>query len=173
MTKQSITEKMTSEQISLYEKFSGKFPFPVIEFAVQLGIKIYVTDMPKNISGKIVKQNNHYEILLNESHGARRLRFTLAHELGHFFNDKNYLDDCHEITDESKQLFRAKHHNVSSDMRNRDVMANQFAAELLMPEDKFIEQWKKYRTPEEVANFFNVSTQAVLVRATVLLGEIF
>ena len=62
---------------------------------------------------------------------------------------------------------------IDHDMRARDINANQFAAELLMPEKKFIEIWQRKTTPEQVAKFFGVSVDAVKIRASVLLGEIF
>ncbi len=58
-------------------------------------------------------------------------------------------------------------------MREMDVRANEFAMALLMPEDKFIEVWIHKTTPEQVAKFFNVSVDAVKIRASMLLGEIF
>jgi len=58
-------------------------------------------------------------------------------------------------------------------MRAMDINANQFAAELLMPEKKFIEIWKKETISGQVAKFFGVSVEAVKIRASVLLGEIF
>lgn len=59
------------------------------------------------------------------------------------------------------------------EMRKMDVEANRFAFELLMPEEKFIEIWNKETTPEQVAKFFGVSSDAAKIRAFVLLGEIF
>lgn len=62
---------------------------------------------------------------------------------------------------------------IDDEMRMMDIKANEFAFELLMPEDKFIEIWNKKTTPEEVAKFFGVTVDAVKIRAYSLLGEIF
>jgi len=62
---------------------------------------------------------------------------------------------------------------LNQDMIERDKRANEFAFELLMPQEKFIEVWNKSISPEEVAKFFGVSTDAAKIRASVLLGEIF
>ena len=168
-----VTEKLTPEQNVIYSKFRNAFPFPLIEFSNELGIEVYAVDLPSHISGKIENRNGKYIIQLNQNHSSKRLRFTLAHELGHFFNDKDYLDSGNEITDQSKQLYRSQGITFDPDMQKRDVKANRFAAEILMPEDAFIKKWQESKTPEEVANLFNVSLDAVRYRAATLLGEIF
>ena len=101
----------------------------------------------------------------------------MAHELGHYFNDKDYLENKGEISDSTKQstrkfLFRQSKPVIDREMVVMDNKANKFAAELLMPEDIFIEKWQEYNNPQQVANFFAVSVQAVNIRASKLLGEI-
>ncbi|MFA6036522.1 MAG: ImmA/IrrE family metallo-endopeptidase [Legionellales bacterium] len=169
----NLTDNMTTMEQSIYSKFKNIFPFPLVEFSVELGIEVYATDMSPYISGKIENRNGQYIIQLNQNHSPKRLRFTLAHELGHFFNDKDYLDSGHEITDGTKQLYRAKGITLDPGMQQRDIRANRFAAEILMPEDVFIRKWQETKTPEEVAKFFNVSLEAARYRAANLLGEIF
>ena len=105
------------------------------------------------------------------------MKFTLAHELGHYLNDKDYLDDNGEMKDGSKQSPRWLHRKEKSfkndkDMRRRDVKANKFAADLLMPKDVFIEKWQELSTPQKVAEYFGVSLEATHIRASSLLGEI-
>jgi Zn-dependent peptidase ImmA (M78 family) len=168
-----ITEKMTLDQKEIYSKLRDSFPFPLVEFANELGVEVYAVDLPSHISGKIENKNGKYIIQLNQNNSPKRLRFTLAHELGHFFNDKDYLDSGHEITDQSKQLYLAQGIALDPDIQKRDVIANQFAAEILMPEAAFIKTWKESKTPEEVASFFNVSLDAVKYRSANLLGEIY
>jgi len=168
-----ITKNMTPEQTGIYSKFRNSFPFPLVEFANELGIEVYAADMPSHISGKIENKDGKYIIQLNQNNSPKRLRFTLAHELGHFFNDKDYLDSVSEITDQSKQLYRSQGVTLDPDMQQRDVNANRFAAEILMPEEEFIKKWKESKTPEEVASYFNVSLDAVKYRSANLLGEIY
>jgi len=173
----NITEKMNPEQKEIYDKYKNEFPFKIVEFINELGIKVFAENLPSNHSGYIEKKNNEYHIHVNEAHSSTRIRFTLAHELGHFFYDGSYLDQHQAIIDSSKQaekkLFR--HGNISldnPDMREMDVRANKFAAELLMPEKKFIEIWHTEYSPERVALFFNVSVEATKIRAANLIGEI-
>ena len=58
------------------------------------------------------------------------------------------------------------------DLIKREVRANKFAAELLMPTEKFIEIWKKTKNIEEIATLFKVSAEAVKYRAVNVLGVI-
>lgn len=172
-----ITVKMSATEKVVYEKYRNSFPFPVVQFADEIGLKIFVTEKaPESMCGAISKHNDEYHIVVNGNHSETRMRFTVAHELGHYFNDKAYLDNAGEIKDESKQskkwLFRQDNAPHDPAMARMDVLANRLAADLLMPKDAFIEKWEELRTPEDVAEFFNVSPDAARVRAAVLLGEI-
>lgn len=55
---------------------------------------------------------------------------------------------------------------ADSSYRLREQRANEFAAELLMPESKFVQQWIDLGTVEKVADYFGVSKPAAIVRAT-------
>ena len=174
-----IASKMSDLEKTVYERHRNTFPFPIVEFATEIGLKVFIADdLPDSLSGAISKVGTDYHIIVNGSHSEKRMRFTLAHEIGHYFNDRDYLDKTGEIVDQSKQskrwLFRHKNTNSPHDpkMAKMDARANRFAADLLMPMDVFIEQWEQARTPEEVADYFNVSPDAARVRAAVLLGEI-
>ncbi|UAT42651.1 ImmA/IrrE family metallo-endopeptidase [Anaplasmataceae bacterium AB001_6] len=163
-----VTGKMTKEQKSIFEKYRGEYPFNVIDFAIELGIKMFTCDdLEDDISGYIEKDKatGTFSITVNTKHSLRRNRFTIAHEVGHFFYDDDYLTKNHKI-EENPRLNR----NTQLLSPQREILANQFAAELLMPSSKFIEIYKKSNTLQEVASFFNVSVEAVTVRAHILLG---
>jgi Zn-dependent peptidase ImmA (M78 family) len=172
-----ITEKMDDSQKIIYQKYSNSYPFKIVEFINDLGVIVTAADMPSYISGAVRKEDNGYRIYFNDKNSSTRIRFTLAHELGHFFYDRDYLDS-NEIIDPSKQsernfLFRKEEFSNSPEMREMDTRANQFAASILMPENKFIEIWQSENSPLKVANFFKVSEAAVIIRASNLIGEIF
>lgn len=172
-----VTQNMKPSEKSIFESYKNTFPFPVVNFINDLDIRVFAEKMADNQSGAICKDDKGFVIRVNESHGVPRIRFTLAHELGHYFNDKEYLEKNGALEDYSQQserkwLFREKRHPHDPEERKREVRANQFAAELLMPRDKFIEIWHRKRTPEEVADFFNVSVAAAGTRAASVLGEI-
>lgn len=174
----NVSSKMSDMEKSVYETYKDKFPFQVFEFADEIGVNVYSdSELPINVSGMISKAGDTYDIVLNPKHNINRMRFTLAHELSHYFNDKDYLESVGEIQDTSMQatkrwLFRDDGTLSDPKIRGRDIYANQFAAELLMPEDAFIKKWQECYSAEQVARYFEVSNDAVRIRASLLLGEI-
>lgn len=173
----NITEKMNEKERLIYARYCNEFPFPIVSFINDIGLKVFISDdLANSVSGAISKHGNEYHIMVNGKHSENRMRFTLAHELAHYFNDKDYLDDIGEIKDESRQskkwLFRDENNDGDNNIYARDVCANQFAAEILMPREVFIAKWRDFKTPEEVSKYFKVSIDAVRVRASYLLGEI-
>src|SRR5579862_4276167 len=66
-----------------------------------------------------------------------RIRFSLGHELGHFF-----------LPEHRERLLSGKVHDSESDYRSRDPIeqqADQFAANLLMPRNLFVKEVKSFR----------------------------
>lgn len=69
---------------------------------------------------------NLFEIGVNDQHHLNRQRFSMAHEYGHYLLHRNAI---HEMVEGEQILHR-------NGERNRvESQANNFAAELLMPED--------------------------------------
>lgn len=174
----SITDNMNKEEKQIYNKYKNTFPFPLVKFANDLGVDVFLSDsLHSEISGSICKKDDKFLIIINNSHSPSRKRFTLAHELGHYFNDRDYLNNSGEIVDSTKQstrkfLFRKSTPEIDKNMIAMDIKANKFAAELLMPKEVFIKKWQESNSPQQVANFFAVSIEAVNIRAYRLLGEI-
>lgn len=172
-----VCEKMIDSQRAFYQKYKNDFPFKIVEFINDLGVDIYACEMPNEQSGAIIKEGNKYVIYCNKKHPDTRIRFTLAHELGHFFNDRDFLDgelkiEDYDIAPRGRVLHRKKIQPLDLQMRNRDVLANLFAANILMPEGKFKEILRE-NFLDDVANFFGVSLDAAKLRATVLTGDYF
>lgn len=102
-----------------------------------------------------VRGPRNFTIFLSPYTGPLRDRFTIAHELGHYF--------LHSLVGE-------KPIEINREGSGRvEWEANWFAAGFLMPEEKFREVWRETsgRIPA-LASRFNVSTQAVQIRAKVL-----
>lgn len=119
------------------------------------GIEIRMEDLQSSISGYLKKINNKWVIGVNKNHHKKRQRFTIAHEFAHFClhkTDGGYFEDT--------TFFR--HENDSS----LEYKANEFAAELLMPEDLIshaIDEGIKRLV--DLAESFCVSVQAIKFRA--------
>lgn len=138
---------------------NGRFPVPVIEIATKLGIGVFADkSYPDDKNGHIqIDNDSKMLIVVNSKHPAVRKRFTIAHEIAHFEYDIDYLKQYGSID--------RKGDASDSSYRAREKRANSFAAELIMPEEQFIEQWIALNCIDEVADYFFVSSDAVKYRA--------
>jgi Zn-dependent peptidase ImmA (M78 family) len=119
-----------------------------------LGGTVEYKDTPESSH---VDAKGRFVIYLPHETSSRRDRFTIAHELGHYF--LHYLHPGRK----SPLTFGRGQRNVA------ETQANVFASSLLMPAAKFRKQFEKvdgdiYR----LARIFEVSPAAVEVRAQVL-----
>ena len=154
---------------------SNIFPRNIVAVCTKLGITVQETaQFPNNISGAIFKEDEKYFILVNKFHSIGRKSFTIAHELGHYILHKDLLDENSELVSYIKSndkicpaLARGLDYNTI------EKEANNFAAEILMPEKKFICKCETANSIEEVANYFGVSVQAASIRADKLGGWFF
>ena len=135
-----ITYPVRVADIAEYKGFS------VQVFTPKLGQKSY------DVAGAI--DYEQHIIFVNENDAPTRQRFTIAHELGHLA--------LHE-SEGSMVDFRNQMHHVGSS--TKEVEANAFAADLLMPIDKFVKAYEKYKEYISlIYSMFNVSVAAVQVR---------
>lgn len=96
-----ITEKMTEEEIGIFNKYKDQFPFDVVVFANDLGLELFLDDeLEDTISGFITYEKDKYSIVINDNFSEVRNRFTIAHGLGHYFYDKEYLTSNGTIVEE-------------------------------------------------------------------------
>lgn len=100
-------------------------------------------DLPEDVSGMLVPletptQNKAWVIVVNASNPEVRKRFTIAHELGHVVMHrftKPHADNRFGVR------FRDRRSSEGTDFE--EVEANQFAAELLMPEAVVLEKVRR------------------------------
>jgi Zn-dependent peptidase ImmA (M78 family) len=155
---------------TVLEGYKGIVPVPVVDIAKDLGIEVFLTKRFKDAkSGEITKEDGTYKIYLNANHPYTRNRFTLAHEIAHYKFDRDFLDQEEEIEDFAGKTFTIPSlERTKTEHDERELKADQFAAELLMPEDEFVRIWEQKATIQEVASFFEVSEHAAEVRARVI-----
>ena len=84
-------EELTSEILLNNDMY--KVPVDVIKIANANDIKVYEGKLNKKISGAIRydKDEDRFAILVNKNNVKTRQRFTIAHELGHYFLHKEFL----------------------------------------------------------------------------------
>ncbi|KPN73913.1 ImmA/IrrE family metallo-endopeptidase [Neisseria sp. 74A18] len=140
------------------DKYWGfNIPVNVEQIARNMGVVVryarYLGSMEDDISGSFDIINGQPICMVRSTDALVRQRFTLAHELGHFVlnHGKAFRDNA------------ANFNSYTTDYREYE--ANQFAAELLMPEsaiDYFVRQ--SNFTVGELAKKFNVSGAAMEFR---------
>lgn len=133
----------------------------VDRIAEGLGIAVVRGPLGESTSGVIYREGRQTRIGINDAQSRVRQRFTLAHELGHFLIHKEQA-----LWVDSHMMFRSD----SSAGDPREVEANHFAAELLMPR-----RWlERVRVPQDerkadvfihgLARQFDVSVPAMSIR---------
>lgn len=134
-------------------------PIDPFELAKTLGIEVYVTPLASGLSGFIAKPSPEEpaKIYVNSTHSHVRQRFTVAHEIGHFFHEGLLRNGSYD------SLRREEGHaNLGTDPKER--WANSFAASLLMPGGPVSTLYASGRTTSELASTFNVSEAAMSFR---------
>lgn len=151
---------MTAQQV-LDKYWNGSIPVNPNAIAKEVGISVFKAKLPDTYSGIIWKNPKigRIEIITNEKHHSNRRRFTIAHELGHYFSTEEFdgqIDDAKDLL-----MFNRDNHSTPE-----EIAANRFAAELLMPEYavKYAIIEKSLTTITKLANLFEVSESAMNVR---------
>ncbi len=125
---------------------------------------IFISTPLDNADGKIIRGNSKTIIKINSNIDyPPRIRYILAHELGHYFLHEKL--DIHN--DDAKTL---NWFNVENQAKRgiQEYEANDFASELLMPENPFkgFIQWKSFN-PElirSIAERFKTSLTSAIFR---------
>ena len=144
----------------VYVDFPGQLElFPILG---SYGIAAKETVLKNSLAKILIRGNNAIISVNSESTNEHRKRFSVAHELGHFFLHQNL-----------KALFEDTEESVVHRYNNRGLEkeADQFAAEFLMPREMFkkLALESQYKAPsfylvKELSNIFNVSLSAAAIR---------
>jgi Zn-dependent peptidase ImmA (M78 family) len=154
-----------------------RFPVPVERIALKYAIVVR-EDLPSDVSGMLVplplvQGNRKWAIVVNKQDAPVRQRFTIAHELGHLLIHKYPTPHA-----DGRLQVRFRDEKSAAGSVREEIEANQFAAELLMPE-RYVRTWAKkqefdvadqlvdaaaMRGLTQLANKLKVSVQALSFR---------
>ncbi len=143
-------------------------PIDPVVLADRLGIFVHNAKFSDdNLVGMIAKRGGTVTMLVNAADPPFRKRFTIAHELGHYFL---HLQEDGDYVDNEVNLFRGSGDETTevTPERRREIQANMFAAALLMPEDAVQQEWPRVRKIQGMARRFNVSEAVMGIRITQL-----
>lgn len=143
-------------------------PVDVYAIAQKFNITVRRQALEDAVSGMLVVKDKHAIIGVNVNHPETRQRFTIAHELAHYFL---HLKDEGVFVDATPAFFRDPDSHTG--LIKQEIDANTFAAELLMPADEVRKQLSKEPLAafddlgvRRLATHFGVSTQAITIRLT-------
>ena len=106
------------------------YPVDPVAIARRLGVEVYTSDLPDNVSGMLRKAAGAgATIYLDTDEVWKRQRFTCAHEVGHYVRHADETDGELGFVD-----YRGPSSSRGDDVD--EVFANEFAAALLLPEDR-------------------------------------
>lgn len=143
--------------------------FPLEALATELGIQEISRFSSTSIEGMLVVHGGSAIIGVRAGVNPRRVRFTIAHELGHF-TIPTHLGGKHKFECERSD-FRAERPrrgllaDIVSPKIRKEIEANEFAAELLVAGEEYATQREKLGSTysllhiRELARHFDVSTQ--------------
>lgn len=176
MTRTSGTRDPRKRARELLAEFGIKrAPVPVDKIAQKKGITVRFVPLEDELSGMIFVKDGVPVIVVNSLHHPNRQRFTLAHECGHF--ELHMGDIGSEVHVDKKLFVLARDASSSRGFDRKEIEANRFAAELLVPRD-FLTAELRGRVVDvdedaalitELARTFEVSPQTLSIR----IGEFF
>lgn len=156
-------EELTSS--ILIESDMYKIPVDIIKIAKLNDITVYEAEIERNISGAIRynKETKKFEIMVNKNDSKQRKRFTIAHEIGHFFLHNELLksDEVHIDI-----MYRMPNDDEEEKKREKDV--DYFAGALLMNKTLLTKVCAENHMITELAEIFDVSITAMTVRLDIL-----
>lgn len=148
-------------------------PVQVEKVAAHLGATVKYSPFEGELAGVLARDNVRVVIGVNSSHHPNRQRFTIAHECGHL---KLHEGEAYVDTE-----FRVNWRDDVSSMATdyKEIEANRFAAELLMPYRMLLPDLQKHGVDLEnesaikgLAKRYGVSEQAMTHRISNLMEEL-
>jgi Zn-dependent peptidase ImmA (M78 family) len=141
-------------------------PIPVEKIAANLDVEVRFEPLEGGLSGMLYRAQEGRVVLgVNSTHALVRQRFTIAHELGHFLLHRDTLH-VDGLVHRDEMSSRA--------IDTREIEANAFAAELLMPRHLLLQRVMELlpksgvadpaRLVSQLARTFAVSEQAMEYR---------
>lgn len=151
----------TKEQIAniaadILELYGEKtYPIKVVALAEAMGLSVYDATFDRDDVAGIIKANEK-KIYICKTDNAKRQRFSIAHEIGHYVLHYN---SEYEFNENKHISFRDSLSTLGFSIK--EIEANYFAANILMPKDEVIKLYNNEFSVMDMANYFAVSQTAM------------
>lgn len=140
---------------------ADRLPVDPVAIARQMGIEVDFTEMA-DLSGVIVHDEGSTHIVIADNELLERQLFTCAHELGHYMERKQSGDPDYSFS-EPKASAREQDQR-GGEWSLHEYYADEFAGNLLMPQQEFIRWYSASPSVSSLADVFGVSRAAVQTR---------
>ena len=166
-------ERIETKAESLLKKADAFFtPTNLIQILEYLGLKLDERPLEDEYSGLLILGKKPAVVVINSRHSKARKRFTIAHEVGHYVLHKSVEKETYPVfVDKVKVYFRNNNDEGEYYDHGKEMEANAFAAEILMPKrllKEYIEEndldISKKSGIKTLATEFEVSQQAMEYR---------
>lgn len=141
------------------QKFGpATYPLDVTALARNAGAEVFIADLGENVYGMIEGGASGATIYVDRESALNRRRFTIAHEIGHMvsYKDEAGVPEYVDVRDDEGRG------------NAEEIYANEFAGELLMPEERMKALLARGDDNFDIANSLNVSVAAVSYRRRLL-----
>ena len=161
-------QRLDNDIKKILASYLDDYPVKLGKIATKFDVSVKVSSMDIGISGQIMRGDEGYLIRVNRYETRERQRFTIAHELAHFFLHKTTIDRFpNGITD--NVLYR------SGAPERVEYEANRLAADIVMPMPLIKKVLKEQfdniiddDTIESLAELFQVSKPAMEIRLSAI-----
>lgn len=161
-----VTAEAAAQAILTHYSDGSKVSIPVDPIAIArfLGINVYESKLDNTLSGMIAKVSTNAEtdIVVNSEHAPVRQRFTIAHELGHYFAIRS------DPARDGKPFIHRRDQLAACGTDSEEIFANGFAAQLLMPREDVVAAVRVGADASQLALRFHVSLDAMTNRLKAL-----
>ncbi len=148
------TEAAHDAERMLDAAWEGGIPVDPVAIARKVGLRVLYAPLDTDTLGALLKRpGEEPTILISESDGENRKRFTCAHELGHFVRRSDQAESYYSVD------LRSGLSATGTDPE--EIYANEFAACLLMPPDDVKTLLSAGLSDLDLAIRFKVSQEAL------------
>ncbi|WP_125612663.1 ImmA/IrrE family metallo-endopeptidase [Specibacter cremeus] len=138
--------------------WDGKLPIDPVKIALDMGVEVYTAQLGDEVYGMISGTPSEAKIYLDVDQAPVRMRFTCAHEIGH------YIERSSRTTADDSEYAEIDVRSGRDHGKPIEVFANHFAGALLMPKEVVEKFHTKGMNVYAMASKFNVSVQAMSLR---------
>ncbi|MEJ7862404.1 MAG: ImmA/IrrE family metallo-endopeptidase [Pyrinomonadaceae bacterium] len=152
----------------------NSLPIKVEQVAKSLDLTVTSANLGDEVSGLLISDGTSAHVITHENDGPKRQRFTIAHEIGHYYLQHQFEAGEHVHVDRGHYISQ-RGPKASDGTDIKEIEANQFAASLLMPSKLVREKVTGLgggslldHQVSQLAEMFEVSEQAMTIRLTTL-----